>query len=71
MGINNLYVTSDAQEIINLIMYEVIKDIPLMFLICYYRKLLLEIKRYKIRRTFREANGVVNLLAKEAVTREE
>lgn len=40
--------------------------IELMPLIFYCKKLLLELRRYKIRPMFREANGVADLLAKRS-----
>lgn len=52
-------------------MEEGIEDRPLMHLIFYCRKLLLELRRYKIRHLFREANGIADLLAKETDTIEE
>lgn len=62
-----LHVESDVEEAINLIVEDKIFDRPLMPLILDCIKLILEFKKFKIRHMFREANGVVDAMAKETV----
>lgn len=60
MEINDIFIESDAQEAISLIVENDFEGRPLMLIISDCKKLLLEFNRYKIKHAFRESNGVAD-----------